>query len=142
MKMTAQKQAAMYWARRRRLRRIDSVPPFTPAGTGWTVTNADGTHTVTFGYNSVAIVCNNLSPLLTITLPNALVIGKSYRVTVSCLSFTAGSVISTSFTGNPVLANAAGTISFVAVASSTSFIMVPNTAVTNLTLGEVSIQPA
>jgi hypothetical protein len=40
------------------------------------------------------------------------------------------------------LANAAGTISFVAVASSTSFIMVPNTAVTNLTLGEVSIQPA
>lgn len=131
-------QAALYWNRKRQRFGPDLSSPFVPGGTGYTVTGADANHAVTFGAGSMRFAGTTLASL-TVTKAGALVIGKTYELTIICSAYVSGSVKFGSL-GNIIFGGPAGTTKIRGVATAVDFTILQNIANTDITFASISIQ--
>jgi hypothetical protein len=115
---------------------------FSAGSTGWTVTNSDTTHIVTF--NSTAGTCryqsDTITPVLGVNQSLKLIVGKFYEITTVCIAHTSGSIKTDVFSTALVLAAGVGTTVTYGVASSTTFSFVRNSANVDLTISSVSVR--
>jgi len=115
---------------------------FSAGSTGWTVTNPDTTHIVTF--NSTAGTCryqsDTITPVLGVNQSLKLTVGKFYEITTVCIAHTSGSIKTDAFSTALVLAAGVGTTVTYGVASSTTFSFVRNSANVDLTISSVSVR--
>lgn len=115
---------------------------FASGSTGWTVTNADGTHIVTFGSDTCRYQSDTTSPALTVSQPGVLTPGKTYRITATVSAAgLSGRIKSDAFAGPPILANGSpGTYTVDAVAVATAFNFLRFEANVDLTLDRISVR--
>lgn len=116
---------------------------FSGGATGWSVTNQDGTHIVTFAGGTCRYQSDTTSPSLTVSQTGVMVVGRTYRI-VTVISANAGSagIKSDAFTpGNLVLANPAiGTYEAIGIAVSTSLSFTRNAVNADITIDSISVR--
>lgn len=110
---------------------------FEAGSTGWTVTGADATHIATFAGGTLRYESDTTTPQMSVSQP-ALIIGRTYQVTVVVSTTTSGVVKSDCFAG--VNFNAIGTYVFTGVAVQTEFNLTRATAGVDLTMASVSVR--
>lgn len=112
---------------------------FSGGSTGWSVTNADATHIVTFSGGTLRYQSDTITPALAVTQHNALEVGKWYKVTVVCSAWVSGSLKTDVGNGAPVLASGVGTFTNYILANKTMFTFIRNSADVDLTIDNISV---
>lgn len=112
---------------------------FSDGSTGWTVSNSDATHTITFSDGTMRYQSDTITPVLELSQPGVLQVGKRYEVTTVCSAHTSGSIKSDAL-GGVVLADGLGTKTVISVATASNFAVVRNSANVDLTLDSFSVK--
>ena len=113
---------------------------FSSGSTGWTVTGGDATHIATFSGGTLRYQSDTTTPVLNVAQAGALVIGKTYLVTVVTSAYTSGSLKSDDFGSAVVLSNGLGTRTLRVTASATNFTFLRNTTNVDITIDSISIK--
>ena len=108
--------------------------------TGWSIGGTDGTHYVEYSSGGARYVSDTTSPILSLSQTGILTIGKIYEISITTTAYTSGSLKTDSFSGTSVVSNGLGTITVVGVASSTSFVIVRNSANVDVTIDNISVK--
>lgn len=111
------------------------------AGNGyWGVTGADGTHQVTFSGSSVRYLSDTTSPALYLRTPSeALVIGKTYQVTINVSARVGGTLKIDHAGGSAVFGGTVGQHVFNITANSTVLTIYRNSTNVDITMDAISI---
>lgn len=113
---------------------------FDAGSTGWTVTNADGTHVATFSGGGLRYQSDTLSPELIVSQSGIVIVGRLYEVRVVVRSWTSGAC-KVEYAGNPVLViNAATTYVVRMRVSNASFGISRASTNVDLTFESVSVR--
>ena len=113
---------------------------FSDGATGWTVTGSNATHIATFSGGTLRYQSDTTTPILNVAQAGALVIGKTYLVTVVTSAYTSGSLKSDDFGSAVVLSNGLGTRTLRVTASTTNFTFLRNTANVDITIDSISVK--
>jgi hypothetical protein len=113
---------------------------FSDGSTGWTVTGSDATHIATFSGGTLRYQSDTTTPVLNVAQAGALVIGKTYLITVVTSAYTSGSIKSDNFGSAMVLSNGLGTRTLRVTASATNFTLLRNTVNVDITIDSISIK--
>jgi hypothetical protein len=112
-------------------------PNFNLGSTGWTVTNTDSTHIVTFSNGTMRFQSDTTSPVLTLTQTGKLSTFCMYRVTgyVSAITGThPNGLLKSDALGGVAFARQLGEFEVFAVATTTAFTLTRNTTNVDVTL--------
>lgn len=112
---------------------------FNDGSTGWAVTNADGTHIVTFAAGTMRYQSDTTSPVLNVEQNPGLTAGKFYAVEVWCSAYTSGSLKVDNGLGATVIASGLGYKRSVIQTLAATFTITRNSANVDLILDRVKV---
>lgn len=112
---------------------------FNDGSAGWTVTNTDGTHIVTFSAGTMRYQSDTTSPVLNVEQNAGLVAGRFYAVETWCSIYVSGSVKVDSGLGATVIANSLGYKRSIIQPLAATFTITRNSTNVDLTLDRVKV---
>lgn len=115
------------------------APAFVVGGTGWTVSNNDATHVITFGAGSMRFQADTAATVLTLSKPGILTVGKMYEVSVVVSAAVRGEA-KVVIAAEELVFSSVGAFTKRLVANTTDFVLYRNSADVDLTLSSISVR--
>lgn len=114
---------------------------FSQGGANWSVGGTDATHIVTFADGRVRYQSDTTSPVLIVTQPGVLVIGRRYRITVTVSNWVSGRLKTDNFGAPPLeIATGNGTFTVEGVAITNAFAFLRNSTNVDMQVDSISVR--